>query len=139
MGIFFKKKTEEKKAPVKAEVVKDEKKKDSKNAQAKKEVSKKDAKTNTNKKQSMKDLYGGSKPAVKAAKTGKTDKKATRQYGNAYRILVRPLITEKAANQGQDNKYMFAVTWGGGWMPGPKTLTDNYSFKDVEKNYSEFN
>ena len=38
----------------------------------------------------------------------------------------------------KDNKYMFAATWGGGWMPGPKTLTDNYSFKDVEKNYSEF-
>ena len=53
---------------------------------------------------SMKDLYGAT-PAVKGGK-----KAVPRQaYGNAYKILVKPLVTEKVSNLSALNKYVFQV------------------------------
>ncbi len=55
------------------------------------------------------------KPAVsKAAKKTKTeeapaDKKKASLHGTSYRVLVRPLVTEKTARQESVNKYTFVV------------------------------
>ena len=46
-------------------------------------------------------------PAKEKKSGDKAEKKAPRR-GRAYRVLVRPLITEKAANLGGQNKYVFA-------------------------------
>lgn len=61
-------------------------------------------------KTSMKDLYAG-EAGARAVKSGaKTEVRAhTAGKGNAYRVLVRPLITEKASHMGAINKYFFAV------------------------------
>jgi large subunit ribosomal protein L23 len=56
------------------------------------------------KKSSMKDLYGG-KTDSKKADTAKTSRR-----NMAYRILVKPLITEKAAHEASKGKYHFQVS-----------------------------
>jgi len=93
MAIFGKKKTDKSKA--------DEKK------SASKKTVKKTAKVSDAKKASMKEMYSDGK------KTGATEKKATetkkRKPGFAYRVLIKPLITEKASILQQENKYIFEV------------------------------
>ncbi len=59
------------------------------------------------KNESMKDLYGAD--GVKAEKTKAGDREIGKKSGNAYQILVKPLITEKAANFSALNKYVFEV------------------------------
>jgi len=67
--------------------------------------SKKDAPQSEPVVSSMKDLY-----AEGAAKISKTKTKVTTPaLSSAYRILVRPLITEKATNLTSENKYIFVV------------------------------
>ena len=56
---------------------------------------------------SMKELYSGG-TAKKAASGKKTE--AKRSYAQAYMVLERPLVTEKAANLGSLNKYAFVVS-----------------------------
>jgi large subunit ribosomal protein L23 len=97
MALFGNKKTESaaksapaKKAPAAAGVKKET---------AKKEAPKKEAAV------SMQDLYN-SGPAVKAVKAGSAKPKAN----EAHRILVRPLITEKATHLSAVNKYVFVVS-----------------------------
>lgn len=89
MPIFKTKKTEEKKS------------------ETKEKAKKKDAT-----KQSMKDLYGSDKKTKKTS-TKSTEKKAEPKAvarGNAYKVLVKPLITEKAAALSSSNKYVFEVS-----------------------------
>ncbi len=59
---------------------------------------------------SMKDLYSeeAEKPSVKSKKTPDGKKKESK-FNDAYRILVKPLITEKATNLSAVNKYVFIV------------------------------
>lgn len=49
----------------------------------------------------VKDLYAG--------EGSKTNKETTGDYKNSYRILIKPLITEKASILGSQNKYFFEV------------------------------
>lgn len=75
----------------------------------KKSSAKKSVKALDTAKASMKDLYAG-ETVKTAASTGKKDAKSKAvKRGNAYRILVKPLITEKASHMGAINKYFFAV------------------------------
>jgi len=64
---------------------------------------------------SMRELYGGGKTAVKT-EGKKTEAQAAaageKITGQAYRLLIKPLVTEKAANLGAENKYVFAVAPG---------------------------
>ncbi len=57
---------------------------------------------------SMKDLYSGSgKAPVKTTdKEGKSVKQI-KKFGYADRIIIKPLVTEKAANLGMLNQYVF--------------------------------
>lgn len=57
--------------------------------------------------QSMQELY-----AAESVKKTSSKKKAaaTTRYEGAYRVLVKPLITEKATELGALNKYAFVIT-----------------------------
>jgi large subunit ribosomal protein L23 len=127
MGLFSKKQdnTEDKKKPVKAEVKPAAKTKT--DAAKKSEVKIEKAET------SMKDLYGeGAGKAVKT--TDEKSKKQTRTYGNAHKILVKPLITEKAANLGAENKYVFAVYINANKIEIAKAVEEVYGIKPVSVN-----
>jgi len=88
---------------------------------AKKPVTKKEEK-------SMQDLY--STPASSVAKTGKAKEGA--KSSSAYRVLVKPMITEKAAHLGTENKYVFMVSIDANKIEVAKAITSVYGVK-VEK------
>jgi large subunit ribosomal protein L23 len=81
-------------------------------------------------KESMQDLYKD-ETAAKVAKTGKADKKLVSQ---AYRILVKPLITEKAANLGAHNKYVFMVAPEANKISVAVAITEVYGIKPESVN-----
>jgi large subunit ribosomal protein L23 len=127
MGLFSKKQDniEDKKKPVKADAKPAVKTKPA--TEKKSEV--KSEKTET----SMKDLYGeGASKTVKT--TDDKSKKQTRAYGNAHKILVKPLITEKAANLGVENKYVFAVYVNTNKIEIAKAIEEVYGIKPVSVN-----
>lgn len=114
MGLFNRKKTEEKDEQSKKQV-----------SQGKKGADKGVA--------SMKDLY---KEDDKGAVVSKSDKKVktAKKYGNAHKVLVKPLITEKAANLGVDNKYVFAVDTKANKIEIAKAVNEVYGVKPVSVN-----
>lgn len=96
----------------------------------------------TGKKSSMKDLYEdkdkqksekSKESSVKAVATAKTDK-TDAKLGNAYQILVRPLITEKAANLGSEDKYVFAVNKNANKIEIAKAINEVYGIKPIAVN-----
>ncbi len=95
--------------------------------------------TEEKKTQSMKDLY--STPAVaSSAKLGTSKSKDVKKgevrasYGNAYRILVKPLVTEKVSNLGVLNKYVFAVAPEANKIEIAKAVKEVYGIKPVGVN-----
>lgn len=97
--------------------------KETKKVTAKKAVtSKKEVKTET-----MQDLY-----AAKDVATGK--KVVATKFIGAHRVLVRPLITEKAANFGVLNKYAFVVTENSTKVEVAKAVLAVYGVKPVNVN-----
>ncbi|MCG2697897.1 50S ribosomal protein L23 [Candidatus Parcubacteria bacterium] len=112
---------------------KDEKKQEEKSVKA--DIEKKDEK-----KQSMKDLYeeGQAEKVRKTAKTDKSEKsdekKKIKKYGNAYKVLVKPLITEKATNLGAENKYVFEVSTQANKIEIAKAINEVYGIKPVNVN-----
>lgn len=84
---------------------------------------KKEAKT-----ESMQELYG-----TKETATGKKVA-ATSKFIGAHRVLVRPLITEKAANFGVLNKYAFVVTENANKVEVAKAVLAVYGVKPVNVN-----
>lgn len=74
------------------------------------------------------DLYKDQKP--KKAKKG--ENKTGLKSGNAYRVLVKPLITEKAANLAAESKYAFAVNPNSNKIEIKKAVEEVYGVK-VEK------
>lgn len=86
-------------------------------------------------KESMKDLYGST--AVKKTiveKEGKTVSKTIVKRGFAYRILVKPLVTEKASRLGVENKYVFAVALDANKIEIAKAINEVYGIKPVAVN-----
>jgi large subunit ribosomal protein L23 len=124
MGIFTKKKTAD------AKVAKDDAKKPAPIKAAPKEETKQAAA----KKDTMKDLYKGEQAAAKTSKVTKDGKKPVRQYGRAYRVLIRPLITEKAANLGTEDKYVFAVANDANKIEISKAIDEVYGIKPIKVN-----
>lgn len=97
--------------------------KDTKKAPAKKVAApKKEAKA-----ENMQELY-----SAKETATGK--KAATSKFNGAHRVLVRPLITEKAANFGVLNKYAFVVTENSNKVEVAKAVLAVYGVKPVSVN-----
>jgi len=59
-------------------------------------------------KKSMKELYSEKTAATEVKEKGSEQKIG--KYNSAYRVLAKPLITEKASVMGGENKYFFAVS-----------------------------
>lgn len=80
---------------------------------------------------SMKDLYGGAAPAA-----GVTAKETTRVSvtSRAYRILIKPLVTEKASVLGTQNKYAFAVAIDANKIEIAKAVKEIYGIKPTAVN-----
>lgn len=117
MGLFNKKKTEDEKKTA-------DKKKSDKVSPAKKET----------KKETMKDLYNNdtkktTKTAEKKSGSGKMVKSS-----NAYRILVKPVVSEKASNLGVENKYVFEVATSANKIEIAKAIEIVYGIKPVNVN-----
>ena len=75
---------------------------------------------------SMKDLY--STPTASTAKTAVKAKEG-KKSASAYRVIVKPMITEKAADLGAKNKYVFMVSIDANKIEVAKAITSVYGVK----------
>ncbi|KKR19937.1 MAG: 50S ribosomal protein L23 [Parcubacteria group bacterium GW2011_GWE2_39_37] len=78
---------------------------------------------------SMKDLYGSKTTAAKNDKSGTAVKN-----GRAYRVLVKPLVTEKASVVASENKYIFSVDRDANKIEIAKAINEVYGIKPTEVN-----
>ena len=76
----------------------------------------------TKEKEATKDLYVAENSAAKA------------KTGMAYRILVKPLISEKAAALGGENKYVFFVATDANKISVKKAIEEVYNVKPIAVN-----
>lgn len=85
-------------------------------------------------KTSMKDLYAAAevKTPVKA-KDGKKEEKKIK-FASAYKILIKPLVTEKVSNLGALNKYVFAVNINANKVEIAKAMHSVYGVKPLAVN-----
>ena len=74
---------------------------------------------------SMKDLY---------SETSDNKKENVKEDGIAYRVLVKPLVTEKAANLGELNKYAFVVSNSSNKVEVSKAIFEVYGVKPTDVN-----
>jgi len=79
---------------------------------------------------SMKDLYGEAPAAGETTKTKIQKGVASR----AYRILIKPLVTEKASVLGTENKYAFAVAIDANKIEIAKAVKEIYGIKPTAVN-----
>lgn len=86
-------------------------------------------------KPSMKDLYKGEK---KAKTLAKTDEKAVASKRMAYKILIKPLITEKAASMSSESKYVFEVSRDANKIEIADAILEVYGVKPVAINVANF-
>lgn len=80
---------------------------------------------------SMKDLYadGGAKKTSKSKKTTSTSR-----FEGSYRVLVKPLVTEKATDLSANNKYVFVVASEANKIEVAKAINVVYGVKPVAVN-----
>jgi len=78
-------------------------------------------------KKSMKALYAEEKTATGV-------KKSTGASANAHRVIVKPLITEKAAKENSNSKYVFAVNVKTNKIEIAKAIAEIYGVKPVAVN-----
>ena len=89
---------------------------------------------------SMKDLYQGeAKPGRISQKKveGKEAKKETKKKassGRAYRVLIKPLITEKAAILNTESKYVFSVATSANKIEIANAVEEVYGIKPIAVN-----
>lgn len=115
-----------------AKKTKDTKSDSKKTAKSEKEVVvDKDESVNKEKEQSMKDLYSeeATKKASRSKKTGSNSR-----FDGAFRILVKPLVTEKATELVSQNKYSFVVTREANKIEVAKAVYAVYGVKPVSVN-----
>jgi large subunit ribosomal protein L23 len=86
---------------------------------------------NDNKEQSMKDLYAEEaiKKAGRSKKTGSSSR-----FDGAFRVLVKPLVTEKATELVSQNKYSFVVNKDANKIEVVKAVYAVYGVKPVSVN-----
>lgn len=114
MGIFGKKKDDSKKTDEKS---------------AKSDDAQKD-----NSSQSMKDLYSNVDTSKKTVRkdSSKTKSKSINIDSQAYRVLIKPLITEKATNLGAQNKYVFEASRQANKIEIAKAVKDIYGVEPID-------
>jgi len=81
---------------------------------------------------SMKDLYSDA-PTVRSSKLGAKVKK-TIDHALTSRVLIKPLITEKATNLGAENKYIFVVSASANKISVAKAVEATYGVKPTSVN-----
>lgn len=81
---------------------------------------------------SMKDLYSEAPVKTVKATDGKTKK--TVKVSDAYQVLVKPLVTEKATNLAASNKYVFVVSEKANKISVAKAVEALYGVKTVKVN-----
>jgi large subunit ribosomal protein L23 len=98
-------------------------------------------------KKSMKELYGDkaeAKASVPAAKEAdakteaKPESKKSQSVSNAYRVLLRPLVTEKGSHLGIENKYLFEVGYDTNKIEVAKAIEITYGVKPTKVNIMKF-
>jgi len=102
-----------------------------KKTEEKKKSSAKSAKADNAAKKSMKELYEGSAPNVKA---GGGEKAGAKKSNIAYRVLVKPLVTEKATVSGAQNKYTFEVAKESNKVEVAKAIKEVYGITPTQVN-----
>ena len=89
-------------------------------------------------KKSMKDLYGSGKEKVTTApaakQEGKPEAKKDSSFSSAYRVLLRPLVTEKGSHLGIQNKYLFEVGYDTNKIEVAKAVETVYGVKPTKVN-----
>lgn len=75
-----------------------------------------------------KDLYKDNKP------TSETKKVSDKKSLNAYRVLVKPLVTEKGANFATENKYLFEVACDTNKVEVKKAIEEVYGIMPTSVN-----
>lgn len=80
---------------------------------------------------SMQDLYNA--PVAKTAK-GASVKASTGRHENSYRVLIKPLVTEKASNLGAENKYVFVVSKKANKISVAKAIQATFGIKPLKVN-----
>jgi large subunit ribosomal protein L23 len=77
----------------------------------------------------MKDMYA----SETKAKVGVAKAKSGSAISQAYRILLRPLVSEKASRQqSSNNQYFFAVAKNANKVEVAKAVTDAYGIKPLK-------
>lgn len=97
----------------------------------KEKVASVDKKTAVKKEASIKD-------EVKKVSKTKVSKTSTAKKGSAYKILVKPLVTEKAANMGTKSKYVFEVSTDANKIEVAKAIEEVYGEKPVAVNIMNY-
>lgn len=95
-----------------------------KSAGAKSETAPKKAAT------SMQDLYSGVAPVVGSKKTAV----AVPEINDSYRVLISPLVTEKATNLVAENKYVFIVAKSANKIAIAKAIKATYGVTPIQVN-----
>ncbi len=85
---------------------------------------------------SMKDLYGSQSAAPSGGgKTGtEAPKMKGKKRGHAYRLIIKPLVTEKAANLGTESKYVFEVATSANKIEIAGAIYEAYGIRPVSVN-----
>lgn len=86
---------------------------------------------------SMKELYGDNTKSNKLQgekKETKPKQEKSSANGRAYRVLVKPLITEKASLLGGQNKYLFAVESGVNKIEIANAVEEVYGIRPISVN-----
>jgi large subunit ribosomal protein L23 len=84
---------------------------------------------------SMKDLYSEENKAKNVKKEdGKNDKKARKSYEHSYRVLIKPLITEKSSNLSAKGAYCFEVAISTNKIEVAKAIEEVYGVKPEKVN-----
>jgi len=127
MSIFSKKNKEDSSSAKAMADKKDEKKQATADVKDDKTVS------SAKKKISMKDLYD-SDGKVKEVKTSKKGEVKSTKFSEGYKVLVKPLITEKAAQMNTVNKYIFEVGIKSNKISVAKVIEQVYGVKPEQVN-----
>jgi large subunit ribosomal protein L23 len=87
---------------------------------------------------SMKDLYNGGTGVVKPAVAGKSKQEKESvvysKYNQAYRVLQKPIITEKGGNLASMGKYVFEVAKDANKVEVAKAIQEVYGIMPVKVN-----
>jgi large subunit ribosomal protein L23 len=104
---------------------------------SKKEDLKKEKSTTA--KSSMKDLYKDEKKKENKSSASDSKKQTKKFSGFAYRTLVKPLITEKAANLSSEGKYAFEVEGKANKIEIANAINEVYGIKPTSVNIVNVN